>query len=101
MASTKKIKAKDEIARTPTPGPWHAKLWSVVADDESPIADCCPKAGVRSSREMQLNAELIAAAPELLAACKNALELIDNRGNLRFMESAALLKHAIAKAEHK
>lgn len=45
------------------------------------------------------NLTLAAASPELLAACKNALELIDNRGNLRFMESAALLKNAIAKAE--
>lgn len=45
--------------------------------------------------------ELNAQREMLLKACKAALVLVDNRGNLQFMECAAMLKEAIARAEAK
>src|SRR5688572_1364679 len=46
----------------------------------------------------EANAQLIAAAPELLAACAEVLDSIDNE-NFTLEECASLLKWAIAKAE--
>lgn len=55
-----------------TPGPWQKAepFASVKAPGRPCIADC----GSRSDLTAQANARLIAAAPDLLAACEAALE---------------------------
>jgi hypothetical protein len=60
---------------------------------------CGPGATSNQPEELEANGRLFAAAPDLLAACKKALELTDHRGNIAFMECAADLRAAIAKAE--
>jgi hypothetical protein len=60
-----------------TPGPWeigdHMQIWSDHCD--GPLAETIPNAkpGVNES-----NARLIAAAPELLAACEGVLGVLNH-----------------------
>jgi hypothetical protein len=55
----------------------------------------------RPCKEMEANAKLIAAAPDLLAACKCAIEQIMNAGMEDFLDSYVIqeLSEAIQKAE--
>ena len=84
-----------------TPGPWDANRWRVCAEPNGKIEVICDTANNKETRneENAANARLIAAAPELLAACENAMEIIDHRNNITFMELAAQLRAAIAKAK--
>ena len=92
-----------------TPGPW-------VVDDANPelvaqlvegiyeyvastaIGNFCSTE--RSGKEEEANARLIAAAPDLLEACKKALEAICAGAELWMLEDVKLhCRAAIAKAE--
>ena len=89
-----------------TPGPWEANGVIVTAGRESfrALFDCKPISMTLSAEECEANAQLIAAAPELLEACIKAhdallaLHVCDKDrgwcGDIR-----ETLKQAIAKAE--
>lgn len=101
---------KSKIA-THTPGPWelsggNTSVWAISPPNArvriADIRQHSPMNGV----DNEANARLIAAAPELLEACKWADRVIqDFRGQVRteVMSDVALskLKAAIAKAEAK
>ena len=55
------------------PGPWHVRVEIWATDPSILIAECCTLDG---PTEALANARLIAAAPELLAACKTALVVV-------------------------
>lgn len=61
-----------------TPGPWAAKDWRVCAGlgKGQRISVICDTAANNKSRtpENEANARLIAAAPDLLAACRMVLD---------------------------
>lgn len=72
-----------------TPGPWELSETALMviggrAKSENPringtrayIADCAVSSAYRESGEAAANAQLIAAAPDLLAACATVLEEI-------------------------
>ena len=67
-----------------TPGPWIIETYSVVASntpvDGGDIICEAPLIFEDSMRRWQANARLIAAAPELLAACSRAFNLIKESG---------------------
>lgn len=75
-----------------TPGPWEAGEWNTAKGgcwvNAKDIHICCIDG---EAEDPMADARLIAAAPELLAACKDAL----NQSGLWFMR----LENAIAKAE--
>jgi hypothetical protein len=66
--------------------------------DDYSIADCSGGILARPSEECEANARLIAAAPELLEACKEALKNCDGRTQPTLTRK---LSQAIAKAEGK
>lgn len=85
-----------------TPGPWCV----VAADNEVVAGDVCvasapgwPRDGANDD-EREANLHLIAAAPDLLAACRAFLDA-DEGGDFTGEEKAALMlmRAAIAKAE--
>ncbi len=84
-----------------TPGPWRVGrttggllgIWSRRSRADSP--DVCSVASVPDARD-EANAHLMAAAPELLAACKRALE---DDGRLQGATRRGDIRAAIAKAE--
>jgi hypothetical protein len=65
-----------------TPGPWKVKELSkrdiAVTSDTyyAPIPHICKLYCIKNQEEMEANASLIAAAPDLLEACKDQLALI-------------------------
>ena len=62
----------------------------------------CHGYGWEPGKEMEANAHLVAAAPELLEACKDALafvEELDRRGIAQEWSGEGALKAAIEKAE--
>ena len=86
-----------------TPGPWTYPGGTgnfVGGPDRLRIADL---GGLeRSPEERQANARLIAAAPDLLAACKSVLDSVpfaSYRGDGELEECEARLRFAILKAE--
>lgn len=98
---------------THTRGPWKVMtltdsgLPAVVAHDGPVIADVSKWTSVAVSDPDGIlsNARLIAAAPELLEACKLALNLIrlaeDGTGWTAGTEGFGIIKQAIAKAERR
>jgi len=85
-----------------TPGPWRAVVRSNqkgirnVAVDLPPRGAWFPSATAAFTKEDVANARLIAAAPDLLAACKTALRhLCDTDA----CHEGKLVRAAIAKAE--
>lgn len=86
-----------------TPGPWRRTLdWTsryktIFADRNTQIAHLVVNGSVQTNSEIEGNANLIAAAPDLLQACKDALLLAE----LYDIEGAAIdaARAAIAKAE--
>lgn len=93
-----------------TPGPWYLDdqdpddKYRYVMADEAPDADwaICRVTLISDRTAGEANARLIAAGPELLAACKTINEWIDGTGT--FMLSGdhvnlQKLRAAIAKAE--
>ncbi len=64
-----------------TPGPWtyrsssvRSPYWSIVAPDKLQVAKVTPRIHGNGNADGQANAILIAAAPDLLAACKLAID---------------------------
>jgi hypothetical protein len=91
-----------------TPGPWRATPYSVFSTrqdrrTETIVARC--RLSVARTAEGLANAHLIAAAPDLLAACEEALEMAEylsatwgtSHGD-NYAEMAERLRAAIAKA---
>ena len=87
-----------------TPGPWildqvelsiHGQDGTFIATVELP--PLCPS---NVTDTMEANARLITAAPELLAACKHLLALLESPSpNRPGGVSRTILREAIAKAE--
>lgn len=91
---------------THTPGPW--KLQNVIASDRHTlvykriiakgIKEAIAFAGVYKGHNAEANAQLIAAAPELLDACIDALEILKVYGPGP-CATISKLEDAIAKAK--
>lgn len=85
-----------------TPGPWTVtpdgfRVWSETAQRVVAYTALNNKS---RTFEAALNARLLAAAPDLLAACKAAFDLhSDMRADARMSEVDILICAAIAKAE--
>ena len=81
-----------------TPGPWTRvkDSWWIAAQTGQPI--CMIERGLTDKKEADANECLIAAAPELLAACEAAL---NDRMFKDWPQVATLLMNAIAKAKGK
>lgn len=93
-----------------TPGPWKVEqsdhwLWVAGPDrEENVICDIVgrnSKPGEDLTPEDAANARLIAAAPDLLAACKAAIVKFKHTPLDRISVAADMLRDAIAKAEGK
>lgn len=88
-----------------TPGPWVARWWKeteclVGREKESPfcMAGVIAKGRGFSNEEVEANAHLIAAAPELLEALHNVLSCAEVE-ILKYSGLWAQVRAAIAKAE--
>ncbi len=86
-----------------TPGPWRVAIGSrlEIRGPKDEIGWPVPvvyNAGLHTDETAQANARLIAAAPELLAACIDALEVEEKMAQCPDSELAARLRAAIAKA---
>ena len=79
----------------PTDGPWRSNGFEVLARSGVRIANTWSSA--ISSKEYEANARLIAASPDLLEACKIALDAIE-RSHWHEITRAAIYA-AIKKAE--
>jgi hypothetical protein len=95
-----------------TPGPWEASRWRVCYGvlPGQRIGVICDVATNKESRtpESEANARLIAAAPDLLAACKAAIEEFRHLGQAmgemtppKTVDVWNRVEAAIAKAERK
>jgi hypothetical protein len=90
-----------------TPGPWHDQCRShtdgslIVANDKGREV-CCVRERPRTygpqDDEDMANSRLIAAAPELLAACERIAEQLTEQGFVNQFEGGKLIA-AIAKAK--
>lgn len=96
-----------------TPGPWFAVLKDhgsfTIDDNENPQASCvlCSRFDwEEKADEMHANARLIAAAPELLAACNIGLSYIEavcantpnQKKRANYADAASIIRAAIATA---
>jgi hypothetical protein len=89
-----------------TPGPWQCSLFahghamvSTTAFADKPCSDGGPdKVGPLPIKPSVENARLIAAAPELLAACESFLRQFDESGTVG-IETIDAARAAIAKAK--
>jgi len=96
-----------------TPGPWKVdeEFYMYVMKDNLVVADCycCGQNGHLPEEEQKANAQLIAAAPELLGALKRVKRFIKNGRELGYItvpdepdtgcKTIKLINQAIAKAE--
>ena len=87
-----------------TPGPWHSAHGRMIrSKDDHSVAQCTLGWGIEAD-ECRANTRLIAAAPELLAACKRVLvaDAVHHPGdagpNVGLVELAEVAK-AVIKAE--
>lgn len=88
------------IAFAPTPGPWAvhpltAQVDGFATGEPVPVCKLLWPTAVRSEDETEANGHLIAAAPDLLAACKSALAAFEHNHAIDWDD----LARAIAKAE--
>lgn len=81
-----------------TPGPWRFCKQSRLITDRQPDKTVVAELTLLEKQERNTNGYLIAAAPELLDACRTALALLDD-SPLVNSETADLIRAAIAKAE--
>ena len=100
----KTLKAK----ATHTPGPWSIVNWGEATDHpyivpakENPETQRESKICDVYNPESEANARLIAAAPELLELCKEAVEVYYDAGLDNTDHVVKRMKSAIAKAEGK
>ena len=88
-----------------TPGPWatdpECNNEIVLGKDGIIVADCCivDAEGIRTQEQVNANARLIAAAPDLLTACKAVVEEDGFRGSALMRKRVDAMRVAIAKAE--
>lgn len=93
-----------DASHTPGPwfinGPWHVQATPLLSDRNLPcvVAQVVEGHGVMSDERLP-NARLIAAAPDLLAACKLAKDRFDKLGMDWLGKNPDPLEAAIAKAE--
>ena len=90
-----------------TPGPWFIEReWDmqpgticILGDgmDGQPWLVCCGSDDCSADEVLEANANLIAAAPDLLAACQEFVRKVES-GEARSRRSYAQMKAAIAKA---
>lgn len=83
-----------------TPGPWHVgdldkNYQRIVCGEHIEIATCWHHCVGSIEREMEANARLIAAAPDLLEACRYIVEAGETGDEMLAIENA---RAAIAKA---
>ena len=84
-----------------TPGPWNcnrssASGYDIVCSENSPTDVCVISRRDKTTGEIDANARLIAAAPELLAACR-LVEQAQRDGD--YMTAFRAVSAAIAKAK--
>ena len=83
-----------------TPGKWNVDNVFIVSNDDEliaqidPISEDATSVYMRNPKEARANARLIAAAPELLEACKRVVNEVLGTGEIYWQ-----CKQAIAKAE--
>jgi hypothetical protein len=87
-----------------TPGPWRVAFGNRLEIHGPKDEIGWPKsivynAGLCTDEEAQANARLIAAAPELLAACIDALEVEEQMAQCPDSELASRLRAVITKAK--
>lgn len=87
-----------------TPGPWtttsiHPQRDWVNASGRAALAEVAVVVSGREWPEGKANARLIAAAPDLLAACTRALGFVDSMPDNDNVGLADCLRAVIAKAE--
>lgn len=89
-----------------TPGPWAVEGARVVAFDASMRLLVAQVNVVRTGEERTANAHLIASAPDLLAACREMLSVVDEAyaatGYIKTAETSTQrqrIEAAIARAE--
>lgn len=93
------IEANDFMSTTHTPAPWEIQ-GSSICSEENCIAVIEDDGGYECPAEQrQSNARLIAAAPDLLAACKRLLKASLISGPKEFCDARDACEAAIAKAE--
>lgn len=84
-----------------TPGPWHASDdWRIT--DQEGILIAQGRCSYSTLNQADANAKLLAAAPDLLTALRNIMELdqvFPRDGSQRDGEFAQIARVAIAKAE--
>jgi hypothetical protein len=83
-----------------TAGPWRRDGWDIVGGDNSIVAKVLPWDESGCRQEDQANANLVAAAPELLEACKLLLRLslpVDVSGQRMVQVARDAVKKAINK----
>ena len=79
-----------------TPGPWTAlekSVWRIDGDERTEIAT----AAMGRDADAEANARLMAAAPDLLAACKRAFDMLHDEDYED--PGTGFLRYAIEKAE--
>ncbi len=88
-----------------TPGPWHlngTSAWADSCKDRGSIFTCQLRTGTHIPADQnEANARLIAASPDLLAACKTALYWAEHPNGTAYPERDQGLQNvraAIAKA---
>lgn len=93
------------MSNTHTPGPWTAHIerfsTSIQIGEAFVSAPYQPPNGRGRCPQQDADARLIAAAPDLLAACEAAIETIEdaeNTANTNCEPTLVLLRAAIAKA---
>ena len=78
-----------------TKGPWQAERFCVWSEDKYVAAT---QTGI-NEEEQQANAKLIAAAPDLLEACKAVLDIVNAYSHIPAqLKACEILQEAIAKA---
>jgi hypothetical protein len=85
-----------------TPGPWTAKEWcchaaTTVLSGDTVVAECSGHG--RPSADSIADAKLIAAAPEMYEALKDAILLIESYKTARHSDILVNARIAIAKAD--
>ena len=82
-----------------TKGPWVANKYSVFGPNTRVVAYARGLNSKGRTPEDEANARLIAAAPDLLSACKAVVEEDGFRGSFLMRKRIDAMKAAIAKAE--
>ena len=102
---TKVMKESEENKQKHTPGPWSvygAPDELIIHDEDREVIGIIPRfkgASLKQQEKSEANAQLIAAAPEMLEALQFALSVMKEKG-IDYSETAAIEKaeKAIQKA---